>query len=140
MKVEVELVGEQTQEEANQAEPPPILSYEISRRPKNRHKKLFLPIGAVLTTPSGARVPPRWTNVWISTDSRSPMQAMGQDSKGRRVYLYSAEHMGMAAAAKFARLKAFSKVYLSLILKIRRDMKNSEEALVLYLIAKRDSE
>jgi DNA topoisomerase I len=112
------------------------LSYEVSRRPKNRHKKLFAPIGTTFTTPSGARVPPGWTNIWITTDPKSYIQAIGQDSKGRRVYLYSTEHMGIARAAKFSRLKAFSKTYLSLIKKIRQDMKSSEDALVLYLIAK----
>ena len=72
----------------------------------------------------------------MTTDPGSPLQAMGRDSKGRRVYLYSAKHMGTAAAAKFARLKAFSKVYQSLMKKVRKDMKKSEDALVLYLIAK----
>ncbi len=89
-----------------------------------------------LLTPSGARIPPAWKDVWITDDPRSRIQAIGQDSKGRRVYLYSAEHMGRAAAAKFSRLKAFWKAYPSLIKKVERDMKKSEEARVLYLIAK----
>jgi len=110
------------------------LSYEASRRPKNKRKKLAI-IGA-LVTPSGAKVPPGWTDIWMTTDSKSPIQAMGRDSKGRRVYLYSSERMGMATAAKFSRLKAFSKAYLPLMKKIKREMKTSEEAMVLYLIAK----
>jgi DNA topoisomerase I len=110
--------------------------YEISGRPGSKHHKLFAAAGAALTTPSGAKVPPAWSDVWITTDPGNPLQAIGRDSKGRRVYLYSAEHMGKAAATKFARLKAFSKAYRSLIKKVRRDMKNSEDALVLYLIAK----
>jgi DNA topoisomerase-1 len=89
-----------------------------------------------LLTPSGARVPPAWTNVWITQDVHSPLQATGRDSKGRRVYLYSTEHMGKAAAAKFSRLREFNKVYPRLIKRIERDMKTSEEAFVLYLIAK----
>jgi DNA topoisomerase-1 len=109
---------------------------DISRRPKNRHKKLYSVTGTSLTTPSGAKVPPAWTDVWMTTNPKSPIQAIGRDSKGRRVYLYSAEHMGRAAVAKFTRLKAFGKVYPSLIRKVRRDMKTSEEALVLYLISK----
>jgi len=92
--------------------------------------------GINLTTPSGARVPPAWSDVWMTTDPKSPVQAIGRDSKGRRVYLYSAEHMGRAAAAKFTRLKMFGKVYPSLIKKVGRDMKISDEALVLYLISK----
>ncbi len=120
----------------DQMNPPNKLSYETSRRPKNRHKKVLVPVGTIFITPSGARVPPGWTNVWMTTDPRSSIQAIGQDSKGRRVYLYSAEHIGMATAAKFSRLKAFSKAYPSLIKKIKRDIKSSEDALVLYLIAK----
>jgi DNA topoisomerase I len=89
-----------------------------------------------LVTPSGAKVPPGWRNVWVTADPGSPLQATGRDSKGRRVYLYSAEHMGTAAAAKFSRLKVFAKAYNSLMKKIRRDMNDSEDALVLYLIAK----
>lgn len=110
--------------------------YEVSKRPNNRHQMLFAPKGAALLTPSGARIPPGWTNVWITTDIKSRIQATGQDSKGRRVYLYSAEYMGRAQAAKFSRLKAFGKVYPSLIKKVGRDKKTSDEALVLYLIAK----
>ena len=72
----------------------------------------------------------------MTSDPKNPLQAIGRDSKGRRVYLYSAEHTGMATAAKFSRLKAFAKAYLSLMKKIRRDMKISEDALVLYLISK----
>ena len=110
--------------------------YEVSRRPQNKRKKLLAMTGASLRTPSGAKVPPAWTDIWMTTDPRSPIQAIGRDSKGRRVYLYSAEHMGRAAAAKFSRLRAFSKVYASLIRKVGRDMKTSEEALVLHLISK----
>ena len=110
--------------------------YEVSRKPKNRHKKLFAPAGTSLTTPSGARIPPAWKDVWMTTDSKSPIQSIGRDSKGRRVYLYSTEHMGRAIVAKFSRLKAFGKFYPTLIKIVRRDMKTSEEALVLYLISK----
>jgi DNA topoisomerase I len=97
---------------------------------------MFIEVGSKLTTPSGARVPPAWTNVWMTNDPKSPIQAIGRDSKGRRVYLYSVEHTGRAAAAKFSRLKAFAKVYPSLIRKIVADKSSSEEAMVLYLISK----
>ena len=111
-------------------------SYQLSETPANRYKKIIKPTGYHFITPSGAKVPPGWSNVWIASDSKSPLQATGRDSKGRHVYLYSAEHMGAAAAAKFSRLKAFGRVYLSLMKKIKRDMRYSEDALVLYLIAK----
>ena len=110
--------------------------YEVSRRPANKRRKVTVPPGTSLRTPSGAKVPPAWTDVWITTDIRSRIQATGLDSKGRRVYLYSAEFMGRAAAAKFSRLRAFGRAYPSLIRKLSRDMKTSDEARVLYLIAK----
>jgi DNA topoisomerase I len=110
--------------------------YEVSRRPKNRRQKLFASAGSKLVTPSGSRVPPAWTNLWLTSDAKSPIQAIGRDSKGRRVYLYSAEQMGRASAAKFTRLKAFAKAYPALVRKMGLDKKTSEEALVLYLISK----
>jgi DNA topoisomerase-1 len=97
---------------------------------------MLAPAGSGLTTPSGARVPPAWTRVWMTTDPRSALQATGYDVKGRRVHLYSAEHMGRANAAKFSRLKAFGRVYPTLVRKLGKDMKTSEEALVLFLISK----
>jgi DNA topoisomerase-1 len=119
----------------NQSESGQIV-YEVSRRPNNRRKKVTIPAGKPLFTPSGGRVPPDWTGVWVTTDRQSPLQAMGRDSKNRRVYLYSTEHMGEANAAKFARLKEFSAAYPKLMRRIKRDMQTSEEALVFYLIAK----
>jgi len=131
MKNEPESVKKQTE----LPNPAATFSYEVSRKPKNRHKKLFAPVGVKLTTPSGAKVPPGWRDVWMTTDSRSPVQAIARDSKGRWVYLYSAEHMGTAAADKFVRLRTFVKAYPSLLKRIKRDMKISEDALALYLIA-----
>ncbi len=110
--------------------------YEASKGQIEKSKTRSAAAKTSRVTPSGARVPPAWTDVWMTADPKSPIQAIGRDSKGRRVYLYSAEHMGRAAAAKFSRLKNFARAYASLIKKIRRDMKTSEAALVLYLISK----
>jgi DNA topoisomerase-1 len=110
--------------------------YEVSRRPQNKHLQMTKKAGIPLFTPSGGRVPPAWTQVWVTTDANSPLQATGRDSKNRRVYLYSAAFTGKTAAVKFARLKEFAKVYPKLMRRIKQDMHTSEEALVLYLIAK----
>lgn len=110
--------------------------YEVSRRPHNKHKRQLAANANNLRTPSGGKVPPAWTQVWITSDPHSHIQAIGRDTKDRRVYLYSAEHMGRASAAKFSRLKAFTEVYPRLIKKIQRDKHISEEARALYLIAK----
>lgn len=101
-----------------------------------KFKRAVISANSPLFSPSGARVPPGWTHIWMTDDPQDPLQVTGRDSKGRRVYLYSVEYMGRATAAKFSRLKDFAKAYPSLIKNIRRDMKTLEEALVLYLIAK----
>jgi DNA topoisomerase-1 len=111
-------------------------AYESSRRPTDRSKTRLVAPADRLRTPSGTKVPPAWTDVWITTDVASRIQATGRDAAGRRVYLYSTEYVGREAAAKFARLQAFSKAYPRLGRRIRRDLGSSEEARVLYLISK----
>jgi DNA topoisomerase I len=136
MKSKVEsTIRIQSHGETNPLQPPAKSVDEVSSR-QNKSPKKVAHAGAGLVTPSGSRIPPAWTEVWTTTDPRSPVQATGRDSKGRRVYLYSTEHMGRAAAAKFSRLKEFSKAYPSLVRKVRRDMPTSEAALILYLISK----
>jgi DNA topoisomerase-1 len=110
--------------------------YDISRRPQNKRRRVSLPPGSKLVTPSGGKVPPAWTEVWVTTDPGSPIQAIGRDSKGRKVYLYSTDQMGRANAAKFSRMRAFARVYPRLVRKIGSDKDKSEEAFVLYLISK----
>jgi DNA topoisomerase-1 len=55
------------------------------------------------------RVPPGWQGVVLNPDLQAALQAIGFDTKGRKQYLYSAEHSERAAAEKFARLQEFSK-------------------------------
>lgn len=88
------------------------------------------------STPSGIRIPPNWTDVWVTTDKRNPLQATGVDTKGRKQYLYSSKHVEKAAAAKFKRLKDFHKALPILMKRIKTDMDNNiEEAQVLFLIS-----
>jgi len=54
------------------------------------------------------KIPPAWTNVWISRDTESPIQATGYDSKGRKQYKYHLIHIGKAEKQKFIRLSHFS--------------------------------
>ena len=136
MKVESLKVMNQSLKKVVRARTADRFFYEAAKGRKDDHKKPAAGAQKKLITPSGARIPPAWTDVWITDDARSPIQAIGHDSKGRRVYLYSAEHMGRAAAAKFSRLKAFGKAYRSLIRKVKRDRQTTEAAAVLYLISK----
>ncbi len=87
-------------------------------------------------TKSGKPIPPGWTDVWISDDPKAPVQAVGRDSKGRKVYLRHDDTEKESAIAKFSRLKAFSQALPSITEQIERDMDANEEAAVLYLIEK----
>lgn len=66
-------------------------------------------------------IPPAWTEVWISDDPETPIQAIGLDSKGRKQYLYNQVHIAKAERAKFLRLKHFIKAMPKLEHALDRD-------------------
>ena len=49
-----------------------------------RHKRIR--DRAVLARIRSLAIPPAWTNVWISADANSHLQATGRDAKGRKQY------------------------------------------------------
>lgn len=53
------------------------------------------------------KLPPAWNNVWISSDKKSDIQAVGIDSKGRKQYKYNEKHTIAAEKTKFLRLFDF---------------------------------
>jgi len=87
-------------------------------------------------TGSGIRVPPAWSEVWINSDGKAPLQVVGIDAKGRTQYLYSREHSEKAAAEKFSRFKDFSKEIPKMRKQIQKDALKNDEASILYLIDK----
>ena len=52
-------------------------------------------------------VPPAWTDVWISPDPASHLQATGRDAKGRKQYRYHPAYRSRRDAKKFDQLVAF---------------------------------
>jgi DNA topoisomerase I len=54
------------------------------------------------------RIPPAWTDVWISPNPQAKLQATGVDSAGRRQYLYHPEHRAAQEQAKYDRLVRFA--------------------------------
>jgi DNA topoisomerase-1 len=68
---------------------------QVSEKDLKRIKKLILP--------------PAWTDVWVSEDNTSPIQATGIDSKGRKQYRYHEIHIAEADKEKFKRLYDFIK-------------------------------
>ena len=48
---------------------------------------------AALKRIAGLRIPPAWTDVHISPDTKRKVQAFGYDAAGRKQYIYSAAHV-----------------------------------------------
>ena len=57
---------------------------------------------------SSLAIPPAWTDVWISADPSSHLQATGRDAKGRKQYRYHNEFTEARGAAKFDDLTEFA--------------------------------
>jgi DNA topoisomerase-1 len=55
------------------------------------------------------RIPPAWTELWISIDPSSTIQVIGTDVKGRKQYIYHKKHVDEAEKEKFLRLYKFIK-------------------------------
>jgi len=55
-------------------------------------------------------VPPAWTDVWISADPYSHVQATGRDARGRKQYRYHARFRQEQEEAKFELLQPFGQV------------------------------
>lgn len=68
---------------------------EVSEKDYSRIKKLG--------------IPPAWEAVWVSIDSKSKIQAVGIDAKGRKQYRYHTDHIEIAEKQKFVRLLDFIK-------------------------------
>lgn len=55
------------------------------------------------------KIPPAWTNVWISGNKNSAIQVVGLDTKNRKQYKYSEKYTKIAEKKKFLRLYDFIK-------------------------------
>src|SRR5215212_5374840 len=62
---------------------------------------------AALERIESLRIPPAWTDVWISARAGSKLQATGVDKAGRRQYLYHPEFRARQEQAKFDKLVKF---------------------------------
>lgn len=65
------------------------------------------------------RIPPAWTEVWISADANTHLQATGRDNRGRKQYLYHAEWRSHREQLKFQRLLTFARFLPALRRKAR---------------------
>jgi len=70
-------------------------------------------------------VPPAWTNVWISADPWSHLQATGRDAKGRKQYRYHQAFTTSQSENKFADLATFGRVLGGLRSRVDRDLRRN---------------
>ncbi len=92
----------------------PGLESGITRKPGASGFLYYRPDGRRITEPSeierlnALAIPPAYTNVIISTNPLSHLQAIGTDARGRRQYRYHTEWHAERGKAKFERLGAFA--------------------------------
>jgi DNA topoisomerase-1 len=69
------------------------------------------------------RIPPAWTDVWISTYPNGHIQATGRDAKGRKQYRYHERWTDRRNLVKFSRMIAFGEALPALRDHIQQDLK-----------------
>lgn len=68
-------------------------------------------------------IPPAWTDVQISVNEKSKVQATGYDNKGKKQYIYSQAHSQKQEAAKFDRITNFASNLPNLRKQVQKDLK-----------------
>jgi DNA topoisomerase IB len=67
-------------------------------------------------------IPPAWKDVWVCTDERGHLQAVGTDTAGRRQYLYHETWRERRDREKFERMLEFARVLPKLRRRVARDL------------------
>jgi DNA topoisomerase-1 len=67
-------------------------------------------------------LPPAWTDVWISIDPRSHLQATGRDAAGRKQYRYHKDWNTERDSTKYYRMLAFADALPLIRKRTRRDL------------------
>jgi DNA topoisomerase-1 len=68
-------------------------------------------------------IPPAWTDVWISADPLSHLQATGRDAKGRKQYRYHARWAAVRGQQKYDQLLQFADVLPAIRRRVSADLK-----------------
>lgn len=79
------------------------------------------------------KIPPAWTDVFVTDHPTAPLRALGKDSKGRTQRRYSAEFLEANQAAKFERLRQFDQARETVLKATEED--SSDAAMIVRLIA-----
>lgn len=69
-------------------------------------------------------IPPAWENVIISGNSNSHIQAIGEDIKGRKQYIYNKEWVRQSDIKKFKRIESFIYFFHDLLKKCQKEIHN----------------
>jgi len=114
-------------------EPPPSLRFAsddgpgIRRQGRTRFRYVHAETGRPVSADDAARIaslaiPPAWTDVWISPDPSSHLQATGRDAKGRKQYRYHKDFTAHRSAAKFDDLVPFGQGLGALRRQVAKDL------------------
>jgi len=68
-------------------------------------------------------IPPAWTDVWISPDPNSHLQATGRDARGRKQYRYHPRWRSVRHETKFDRMVPFGRTLPALRDRIAADLR-----------------
>lgn len=81
-------------------------------------------------------IPPAWSNVRISSNPESHLQALGRDSKGRKQYRYHPRWNQIRNSTKFFRMNSFGRLLPKIRTQVEKDLnrKKLDQKKVLALI------
>ncbi|HEY1879630.1 MAG TPA: DNA topoisomerase IB [Caulobacteraceae bacterium] len=100
----------------------------IGRRRAGRGFRFLDAKGHAVTAPEtldriwGLAIPPAWREVWICSDPRGHLQALGKDARGRTQYLYHPEFRALRDRAKFEHILDFARVLPTIRRRVAADM------------------
>ena len=81
-------------------------------------------------------LPPAWTNLWISSNPDSHIQAVGTDIKGNKQYVYHQSWINTSQKNKYRRMRNFTKkipLFFRIIKKDLRSLEYSKDKLIALL-------
>ena len=67
-------------------------------------------------------IPPAYTDVWICSDPRGHLQAVGRDARGRKQYRYHPRWRVVRDEAKYGRMLVFGRVLPTIRAQVQRDL------------------
>ena len=68
-------------------------------------------------------IPPAWTEVWISPDAKSHLQATGRDARGRKQYRYHTRWKEVSHQTKYSRMMPFARALPGIRRRVSQDLR-----------------